>query len=191
MIEDVLEGHKWFESIQPTPLMDGIGIAVNNIRVSINCFIMGSLLGLGGLVLLSYNGIILGAVMGFCFANSFDEELMRFITGHGVLEMSIIIASAFASFLFGRVFYMRPRALFRHRMAMAASDAGVVLTGILPWLTLAACIEVFVSPWPQYSMASRITVGLGVAALFWAWTLWPEKALRTRRSLPSQDPRRG
>lgn len=191
IIEDVLEGKKWFESIQPNPVYEGFAIAVNNIKVAVNCFILGSLLGLGGLLMLSYNGIILGGVLGFCFVNGFDEELMKFVTGHGVLEITIIIASAFASFLFGRVFYMRPRALFRKRMAMAAADAGVVLTGIVPWLTLAACIEVFVSPWPQYSMASRITVGFGVASLFWAWTLWPEKASNTPRNPLSRGLRPG
>lgn len=191
MIEDVLEGKKWFESIESNPVMDGISIALNNIRVAINCFVLGSILGLGGLLILSYNGIIFGGVLGFCYANGFDDELMKFVTGHGVLEMTIIVASAFASFLFGRVFYMRPRGLFRRRMAMAASDAGIVLTGIVPWLILAACIEVGVSPWPQYSMSTRITVGLGVASLFWAWTLWPEKALRTARIPLSRGPRRG
>jgi uncharacterized membrane protein SpoIIM required for sporulation len=174
MVEDVLEQKKWFESIQPSPLWDGIQIAINNIKVAINCFILGSMLGIGGLLLLSYNAVILGGILAFCYINGFDEELMRFITGHGVLEMTIMIASAFASFLFGRVFYMRPYSLFRQRMALAASDAGVVLVGILPWLLLAATIEVGVSPWPQYSTSSRVLIGVGVAAPFWIWTLWPK-----------------
>jgi hypothetical protein len=70
---------------------------------------------------------------------------------------------------------MRPYSLFRLRMAVAAGEAGILLSGILPWLCLAACIEVFVSPWPQFSFEMKMLVGIGAALWFWAWTLWPAR----------------
>jgi uncharacterized membrane protein SpoIIM required for sporulation len=173
MIESILEKHRWFENIQSSPLLDGVLIASNNIRVSILTFILGACFGIGGFGILVFNGAMVGALMAFCAVNHFDEELTRFIVGHGPLELSIIIASAFSSFLFGRVFYLRPYSHFRKRLGLAASDAGVVLSGILPWLLLAACLEVFVSPWGYLSFQEKMILGVVCAVLFWAWTFYP------------------
>ncbi len=169
--EDVLKKHRWFEEIQRSPWVDGLLIAKNNIGVAIHCFIFGSLLGLGGLYVLSTNGLMLGAIFAFCAQNDFHEALLQFVIGHGALELTIIIASAFASFLIGRVFYMRPYRLFKTRMAAAARDAKYVLLGILPWLIIAASVEVFVSPWPVFSFPIKLTISLGLTAAFWIWTL--------------------
>lgn len=169
--EDVLKKHRWFEEIQRSPWVDGLLIAKNNIGVAINCFIFGALLGLGGLYLLSYNGLMLGAIFAFCTQNDFHDALLQFVIGHGTLELTIIIASAFASFLIGRVFYMRPYRLFKARMAAAALDAKYVVLGILPWLVIAASVEVFVSPWPAFSFPVKLALSLSLTAAFWIWTL--------------------
>jgi uncharacterized membrane protein SpoIIM required for sporulation len=183
MIESILAKHRWFEMIQSNPFMDGILIAVNNIKVGILTFVLGAFFGIGGLALLMFNGAMVGALMAFCAINHFDEELARFIVGHGPLELSIIVAAAFSSFLFGRVFYMRPYALFRKRLGIAASDAGTVLSGILPWLLLAACLEVFVSPWNYLSFQWKVILGVVCAGLFWSWTFFPTRD-KTKAFLP-------
>jgi len=173
IFEDVLNKHKWFEEVQEAPLVYGLLIARNNIGVAITCFIFGALLGVGGLYILSYNGLMLGSLFAFCSLNQFNDALLNFVVGHGALELTIIIASAFASFLIGRVFYMRPYRLFKVRMAAAVRDAKYVLLGILPWLIVAAFVEVFVSPWPQFGFTFRILVSVSLAGIFWFWTLKP------------------
>ncbi len=170
MMENILEKKKWFDSIQSNPLFYGMQIAVNNIMVSINCCVFGALLGLGGLYILCYNGLSFGAVLGFCLTNGFHNELLGFVTSHGILELTIIVASAFASFIFGKVFYMRPYKLFKKRLAHAAREASYVLMGILPWLLVAAFLEVFISPWPGIPFELKMMLSFGVTALFWTWT---------------------
>jgi uncharacterized membrane protein SpoIIM required for sporulation len=175
LVEDILEKNRWFDSIRESPWASGLAIAANNIKVAVNAFALGAVLGIGGLLVLIFNGLVFGGVLGFCQANGFDRELSAFVSGHGPLELTIIVASTFASFLLGRVFYMRPYSLFRHRMRKAAAEAGCVLLGVLPWLILAAALEVFVSPWPQFSDRSKGLIGLIAAAAFWAWTLAPSR----------------
>lgn len=183
MIEQIIEKTKWFEELQKNPLLGGYMIAQNNIQVSILAFALGGLCGIGGLYILVFNGLMFGALMGFCYVNNFDQELTQFVVGHGPLELTIIVASAFAGFMFGRVFYMRPYRLFRVRMGQAAREAGVLLSGILPWLCLAAFIEAFVSPWPGIALGTKLGIGALAAFFFWLWTLWPaDRALQARRA---------
>jgi uncharacterized membrane protein SpoIIM required for sporulation len=172
-MERVLMKQRWFDQIQANAFFDGFLIAKNNIEVSILTFLGGAIFGLGGVYVLVTNGLMLGGLMAFCYRYDFHEEMGTFIISHGFLELSIIVVAAFSGFLFGRVFFMRPYRLFRFRMQKAASEAGVVLMGSLPWLVLAACLEVFVSPWPTFSVTQRIGLGLLAAAAYWGWTFWP------------------
>lgn len=174
-MEQILDHQAWFERLKKDPINGGLGIAINNIMVCIRVFVFGALAGIGGLFLLGYNGIFFGVILGFCYANGFGEALQHFVMGHGPLELSIIVASAFSSFIIGRVFYMRPLKLFRGRFKLAIKEAGYLVGGILPWLLLAAFIEGFFSPWPQISFTTRFFVGMSAAVIFWAWTFWPEK----------------
>jgi uncharacterized membrane protein SpoIIM required for sporulation len=173
LMEKIVDQQKWFEAIHQAPFLYGLGIATNNIAVAIRCFTLAALAGLGGVVILVFNGLFFGAIFGFCRANQFDEALLNFVVGHGVLELTIIVAAAFSGFIFGRVFYMRPYRLFTARIAAAARDAGILLLGLLPWLLIAACLEVFVSPWPLLTTQHKIVLGMLIAAAFWLWTFWP------------------
>jgi uncharacterized membrane protein SpoIIM required for sporulation len=173
LMEQIVDQQKWFEAIHQAPFLYGLRIAANNMMVAIHCFALAALAGLGGVYILVFNGLFFGAIWGFCRANHFDDALLNFVVGHGVLELTIIVAAAFSGFIFGRVFYMRPYRLFTVRIAAAARDAGVLLLGLLPWLLIAACLEVFVSPWPLLTTQAKILVGIVTAAAFWLRTFWP------------------
>ena len=108
MMENVLDQHSWFERLQKIPLIGALGIAFNNIRVAFLAYTGGALLGWGGILLLSFNGLMIGGMYGYCQANGFHDKLLNFVSTHGFVELTMIIAAAFASLLIGRVFYMRP-----------------------------------------------------------------------------------
>jgi uncharacterized membrane protein SpoIIM required for sporulation len=173
VIENILDHQRWFDEIQKAPLLYGFTIAKNNIGVALRCFTLAALAGLGGVYILVFNGLFFGAVLGFCQANKFDAALLNFVVGHGVLELTIIVAATFSGLIFGRVFYMRPYRFFNTRLAVATRHAATVLLGLCPWLLVAAGLEVFVSPWPFYSSNSKILIGILTASTFWLWTLWP------------------
>jgi len=183
-IENVLVKRRWFDDVQSNPFWIGYAIAKNNIGVSINAFLGGAIFGVGGLYFVVFNGLMFGALMAFCYRYDFHEPMGTFVLSHGILEFSIIVAAAFSGFLFGRVFFMRPYRLFGFRMQKAASEAGTVLMGGLPWLVLAAALEVFVSPWPYFSVLWRLIIGFMAAALFWGWTFWPSGKVKAHRLQP-------
>ncbi|HMO17068.1 MAG TPA: stage II sporulation protein M [Oligoflexia bacterium] len=175
LMEMILDKEAWFQRLQENPLMGGLGIAINNIRVSINSFILGALLGIGGIILLCFNGLLFGAIFGFCVTHGFDKELFDFVAAHGVLELSIIIASTFSGLLIGRVFYLRPYKNFSERMRIAAREAGIIAAGVIPWLIIAAFFEGFVSPFNYFDTNLKLIIGLSLGLIFIYWTFKPVK----------------
>jgi uncharacterized membrane protein SpoIIM required for sporulation len=104
MLEMINDHHAWFERLQSDPLMGGFEIALNNIQVSLLGFFSGAIFGLGSILILGYNGLILGAVFGYCRVHGFDDALLGFTLSHGPLELTVIVASCFSGMLIGRVF---------------------------------------------------------------------------------------
>jgi len=175
MMEIIIDNRPWFESLQLNPALGALQIAYNNIMVTVRVFLFGLLAGVGGLALMLYNGVMIGSIMGYCAANGFEHRLTDFVVAHGFLELTIIVAGAFASFLVGRTFYFRPFANFRHHLASGSREAFVVACGVTPWLILAAFFEGFISPFSQFSFSLKLAAGLFLGSLFWLWTFWPAK----------------
>jgi hypothetical protein len=139
------------------------GIIGNNIRVAIACFAGGVFLGVGSLVLLAFNGLVIGATMGH-FANmGLLDYLLEFVVGHGALELFAIWVAGAAGFLLGRA-AVAPGTLHRAdalvlngRVALRLVGAAVVL------LVVAGVIEGFVSAGGG-DVGLRAGVGLGSVA---------------------------
>ena len=121
------------------------GIISNNVRVAVTCFAGGIFLGVGSLVLLAFNGLVIGASAGH-FANvGLLDYLLEFIVGHGALELFAIWVAGAAGFLLGRSViapgdWRRADALvLSGRVAVRMVGAAAVL------LVVAGLIEGFVS----------------------------------------------
>jgi uncharacterized membrane protein SpoIIM required for sporulation len=175
MLEDVLEKRRWFDVLNGNTVMGGVEIALNNIQVCLFLFALGAIFGVGGIAILAYNGAMVGAVLAFCRLHRFEEQLVGFIVSHGPLELTIIAASAFGSLILGRAFYVRPTALFPTRWSLASQQAGTVLAGVVPWLVLAAIVEAAVSPRVEIPVATKLTLGAGLALVFLLWSLLPPR----------------
>ena len=152
-------------SSQDRPLIAS-GIITNNVRVAIICFAGGIFLGVGALVLLGMNGLIIGASAGH-FANlGLLDYLLEFIVGHGLLELFAIWVAGAAGFLLGRSIvapgdWSRTDALVMNgRVAIRMVGATAVL------LVVAGMIEGFVSAGTG-GLGLRIAVS-GASLLFLA-----------------------
>ena len=173
MMEVVLDREAWFERIAAAPFLFGLQIGINNISVALKTFAGGAVLGLGGVILLCYNGLAIGALIGFCSAHNFEEPISVFIITHGPLELTIIVAAGFFSMLYGRAFFMRPYRDFGTHISQGGREAFIGICGVTPWLILAAILEAFVSPFDYLSVPEKVTLGSLAALAFWTWTLWP------------------
>ncbi|MBA3553875.1 MAG: stage II sporulation protein M [Gemmatimonadales bacterium] len=126
------------------PLMAS-GIIVSNVRVAIACFAGGIFLGVGSLLLLGFNGLLIGATAGH-FANAgLLDYLLEFILGHGLLELFAIWVAGAAGFLLGRSVLV-PGSLRRSdALVLSGRTAVRMVGGAAVMLVVAGTIEGFVS----------------------------------------------
>jgi uncharacterized membrane protein SpoIIM required for sporulation len=144
-VERKAAGRRYVDvAAEDRPLMAS-GIITNNVRVAIACFAGGIFLGVGSLVLLAFNGLLIGATAGH-FANAgLLDYLLEFIVGHGTLELFAIWVAGAAGFLLGRSVLV-PGSLSRSdALVLGGRTAIRMLGGAAVLLVVAGLIEGFVS----------------------------------------------
>lgn len=188
LIESILDNKPWFylDEVESGPEV-ALSLAFHNIMVCIKLFVYGAILGIGGLMLLSYNGLFFGAVFGYCYVNGFHRQLRDFVLGHGFLELSIVVVAAFASLQYGRAFVTRPYSGFLKRLTVGVRDGATIMLGSVPWLIVAGAIEGIISTATVLPASVRLTLGLAAAALFWIWTFWGLGGLKRQLSVVPAD----
>jgi uncharacterized membrane protein SpoIIM required for sporulation len=154
-------------------------IFTNNIKVTFLAFGAGLVFAVGGALLLVYNGLILGAVLGVAAANGNLGPVLRLVVAHGVLELSCIVVAGAAGLRMGWALVEPGRLTRRAALAAQARPAMAVVLGTAPWLVVAGLVEGYVSP-AGWGGAAPYAVGLGLGALYWGLVL-----ARGRRGAPA------
>jgi uncharacterized membrane protein SpoIIM required for sporulation len=169
MIEQVQSGKLWTDgllNVAPSSLLS-VGIAANNITVTLLAFALGALYGAGTLYVIGLNGLMLGGIFAFTAAYGLDKRLFEFIIGHGVVELSVILIAGAMGLQLGEAL-IRPGG--RNRLQAfqdATMSAGKVLLAATPFLVFAGLIEGFISPDPRFGLPERATVGICSGTIFW------------------------
>jgi uncharacterized membrane protein SpoIIM required for sporulation len=140
---------------------------MNNIGVAFRCFAGGLLAGVGSLLFVGFNGVLLGAVAGFLTARGHGLTFYSFVVGHGAFELTAIVIAGAAGLRLGRALWAPGRMTRLQALQAAAQEAVVLVYGVAAMLLVAAFLEAF------WSSAAWVTpqVKLGVGALLWALVL--------------------
>lgn len=146
-------------------------IFTNNIRVALFAFAAGVLLGIGTLLILAYNGVLLGTVTGLAVGSGNGDVFFRLVSPHGVLELSCIVVAGAAGLALGwSIVDPGRRTRGESATRQARRSIGLAL-GTAPWLVLAGLIEGFVTPTGQ-PLGTALAVGFGLGALYWLLIVW-------------------
>ncbi|TMU56004.1 stage II sporulation protein M [Flagellimonas algicola] len=78
-----------------------LGITINNIKVAVYAFALGIFLGIGTLIIMLQNGIMLGSFQYFFYEKGLLWESVRTIWIHGTIEISVIIIAGCAGLVMG------------------------------------------------------------------------------------------
>ncbi len=179
MINQVQNGELWTDSllnIMPSSVLS-LGIAANNITVTLTAFVLGALYGLGTLYILGMNGFMLGSAFAFTAQHGLAGRLFAFIIGHGPVELSVILIAGAMGLQLGESL-IRPGPRNRlHAFRQTSFDTGKILCAATPFLLLAGLIEGYISPNPVYPLAAKLTLGILTALVFW-WMLGAQKRTR-------------
>ena len=146
-------------------------ILTNNIQVSFVAFAGGILAGVGTTLVLLYNGALIGGVAGLTTAAGRTGPFLSLVAPHGVLELSVIAVSGAAGFTVGWALIDPGRRSRRVALGLAARRGAEIVLGTMPWFVLAGVVEGFVTP-TALPLGGAITVGLLVAAPYWALVFW-------------------
>ena len=116
-------------------------IITNNVQVAFLGFAFGITAGIGTLLLLVFNGLFFGAVLGL-FANyGLAGWLLTFVAGHGVLELSAIFIAGGAGLLVARALLAPGDLTRRDALVLAGRQAARLVGASVLLLGLAGTIE--------------------------------------------------
>ena len=189
------EGRKYGEvGAAERPLVASFIIA-NNVRVAIGCLAGGMFAGVGSLVVLGFNGLMLGTFAGHFANQGLLWYLLEFVVGHGVLELTAIWIAAAAGLLLGLAI-VAPGDLSRSDALVLRGRVAVRMIGMtVVLLAIAGLIEGFLSVSGGGAAPRVLAAGWGASA-FWRSTCsaapasgpaYPAARIRSPAACPHPD----
>lgn len=152
--EDRLEGHK--TSFSAT-------LMTHNTRVSITAMALGAAYGLGTIILLFYNGVILGAVACDYILAGESTFLLGWLLPHGVIEIPAILIAGQGGLILGHALIGWGTAhSMKTRMRHITPDLVTLMFGVALMLVWAGIIEAFFSQYHEPVIPYALKIGFGI-----------------------------
>jgi uncharacterized membrane protein SpoIIM required for sporulation len=141
-------------------------LMTNNIGVSIKAMALGMTWGLGTLVLLFYNGVILGLVAVDYIQAGQTVFLLGWLLPHGSFEIPAVLIGGQAGFVLGRALIGRgDRAPLATRLRMVGQDVATLIGGVAVMLVWAGIVESYLSQHHQPAIPYWLKIAFGTAEL--------------------------
>jgi uncharacterized membrane protein SpoIIM required for sporulation len=164
-----MERHQmWTESLVTMAPLATSAIMTNNLSVCFAIFAGGITFGLGTFFYLYVNGMLLGVVGAACHQYGMSVQLWSFVAPHGSLELPAIIIAGGAGFRIGRAMLFPGEFRWKESLARGGGEATRLISGIIPMLVIAGCLEGFFSG-SHAPVALKFTVG---GLLFTLLNVW-------------------
>jgi uncharacterized membrane protein SpoIIM required for sporulation len=156
----------WWERINQANQVEASSILTNNIRVTFYTFAFGALFGLGTLFYLAFNGAFNASILALVYRAGYGNDLLTFMVGHGVVELSCIFIAGGAGLLIGSALLMPGDLSRADALKTRGMEAVRLMLGVSVLLVLAGIIEGFISPAPV-GTAVKVAIGaITVVALY-------------------------
>lgn len=143
-------------------------IALNNLRVAVYTFISGIAAGLGTLMVLFQNGVMIGAFEQMFFAEGLGWQSILVIWIHGVIEIGSIILAGTAGLMLGNGMLFPGTYSRRQSFQRAAASSLKLIVGIFPFILAAAFLETYVTYRMSNFFAGKsggMPIGIGIIIL--------------------------
>jgi len=163
-----MERHEmWTQSIVSVAPKETSRIMTNNLAVSFQTFAGGISFGLLTLYSLYTNGMLLGVIGAACHHYGMSLALWSFVAAHGSLELPSIIIAGAAGLRLARGMVFPGGYRWKDSIAAGGIEATRLVSGIIPLLVIAGCLEGFFSPshapaWLKFTVGGVLFTALNV-----------------------------
>jgi len=148
-------------------------LMVNNIRVTLRCFVLGLSFGVGTVAALFFNGALMGAIAANFVSWDQSLEFWAMILPHGVPEIFAILLGGGGGLMLADALLRPGRrsrgAALRHRGLRALT----LVAATVPLLILAGLIEAFVTPLSLIPPAGKLLFAGFLSIGLWTWLRAP------------------
>lgn len=157
----VQNNDQWWKSLNEANQIGSTQILTNNILVALKAFAYGAFFGLGTIYVLIFNGLQIGGVLGVCYKldANFGNQLVTFMVGHGVIELSCIFIAGGAGMLIGYSMIVPGDLTRAQALKKSGLEAVRLAIGCACLLVIAGIIEGFLSP---SALPAWIKFGTGI-----------------------------
>lgn len=141
-------------------------LMVNNIGVSIKAMALGMTYGLGTIIILFYNGVILGLVaVDYVLAGQL-KFLLAWLLPHGVIELPAVIIGGQTGLILAQALIGRgQRNTIRARLRSASADVVTLIFGVALMLVWAGLVEAFFSQYHEPVLPYSVKIAFGCVEL--------------------------
>lgn len=135
-----------------------VHITTNNIKVAFFAFVMGFLGIFGTLVVLLYNGIMLGAFQYFFYSKGLFWTSFLTIWIHGTIEISVIIVAGAAGVILGKGVVFTKTYDWSTSVQMAALKGLRIVISTVPLFVIAGFLEGFVTRHTEWHWLIKVSI---------------------------------
>ena len=141
-------------------------LMTHNTKVSIFTLALGMTWGVGTIIMLFYNGVILGAVAVDYIHAGQTKFLLGWLMPHGVIEIPAILIAGQAGLLLAVALIGRGRRTpFRTRLREISGDVATLIFGVGLMLVWAGFVEAFLSQYHEPVIPYRAKIAFGCVEL--------------------------
>lgn len=160
-------------------------VLTNNIRVAAMAFALGLTGGIGTAGVLIFNGLTLGAIAGVASANGRTWDFVEFVAGHGIVELSAIVAAGAAGLRLGWAILHGGDGPRGPRIVAEGRRSALVWLALVPTLVVAGLVEGFLTR-SGFGLVPGLVLGTALGLAFWALAIWRGRvARRATAALPA------
>jgi uncharacterized membrane protein SpoIIM required for sporulation len=142
-------------------------LMTHNTRVAIFTLALGMTWGIGTLIMLFYNGVILGAVaLDYVMAGE-TTFLLGWLLPHGAIEIpAIVLAGQSGLVLAGALIGWGKPISLKMRLRKVSADLVTLIFGVAVMLIWAGIVEAFFSQYHEPVLPYEVKIGFGILELF-------------------------
>jgi Uncharacterized membrane protein len=158
-------------------------ITVNNILVSARTYILSLFIGFGTVLIMIYNGVMIGAFQYFFIERGLFFESFLTIWQHGVIEISCIVLAGAAGLVLAKGILF-PRSYSRlDSFRINGRKSLTIIMGIMPLLVLSGAIEAYVTRFTDIHWSIRLfSILLSVTFITVYFVIYPRMVGRSKET---------